>query len=137
MPTPGLSDTITEGIRIGASAFYLPEDSNADERDYVFGYNIVIANVGDAPAELISRHWMIIDGAGRVEHVRGPGVVGQTPHLKPGEAFKYTSFARLKTLWGTMEGEYQMKRDDGSEFEAKIDRFYLSTEREGRRGEAE
>ena len=80
---------------------------------------------------------MIIDGTGSVEHVRGPGVVGQTPHLNPGEAFKYTSFARLKTQWGTMEGEYQMKRDDGSEFDARIDRFFLTTEREGRREEAE
>jgi ApaG protein len=88
----------------------------------------VIANTGDQPVQLLSRHWIIIDSAGRRDDVRGPGVVGQTPHLKPGEAFKYASFARLKTPWGTMEGEYRMRRDDGGEFEARIERFYLTTE---------
>ena len=134
MATPEMSDAVTEGVRVGASAFYLPDDSQPTDRDYVFGYNIVIANVGTVPVQLISRHWVIIDGSGKVEEVRGPGVVGQTPHLQPGEAFKYTSFARLKTAWGTMEGEYQMRRDDGSEFDARIERFYLTTERAGVRG---
>lgn len=137
MATPQMSDTVTEGIRVGASAFYLPDDSEPDDRDFVFAYNIVIANTGDQPAQLVSRHWVIIDGIGKVEEVRGPGVVGQTPRLAPGEAFKYTSFARLKTSWGTMEGEYQMRRDDGSEFDARIARFYLNTERVGVRAEAE
>ncbi len=137
MATPVMSDTVTNGVRVGASAFFLPDDSTPDERDYVFAYNIVIANAGDQPVQLISRHWVIIDGAGNVDEVRGPGVVGQTPHLQPGEAFKYTSFARLKTSWGTMEGEYQMRRDDGSEFDARIDRFYLTTKRRGVRAEAE
>jgi ApaG protein len=136
MATPEMSEAITQGVRIGAAAFYLPDDSQPADRAYVFGYNIVIANVGDAPVQLISRHWVIIDASGKVEEVRGPGVVGETPHLQPGEAFKYTSFARLKTAWGTMEGEYQMRRNDGSEFDARIERFYLTTERAGSRTEA-
>jgi ApaG protein len=128
MATPQMSDAVTEGVRIGASAFYLQDESTPADRDYVFGYNVVIANTGDQPVQLVSRHWLIIDSAGRREEVSGPGVVGQTPHLAPGEAFKYASFARIKTHWGTMEGEYQMRRDDGSVFDARIDRFYLTTE---------
>ena len=128
MATPQMSDATTEGVRIGASAFYLQDESTPADRDYLFGYNIVIANLGEQPVQLLSRHWLIIDSAGRREEVSGPGVVGQTPHLKPGEAFKYASFARLKTPWGTMEGEYQFRREDGSEFDAKIERFYLTTE---------
>ena len=128
MATPQMSDATTHGVRIGASAFYLRDESTPADREYLFGYNVVIANTGDEPVQLVSRHWVIIDSAGRREEVRGPGVVGQTPRLQPGEAFKYSSFARLKTAWGTMEGEYQMRRDDGSEFDALIDRFYLTTE---------
>jgi ApaG protein len=125
MPKPQMSEAVTEGVRIGAAAFYREQDSVPADREYVFSYNIVIANVGEVPVQLISRHWLIIDARGRAEHVRGPGVVGETPRLAPGEAFKYTSFSRLKTPWGTMEGEYQMRRDDGSEFDARIERFYL------------
>jgi ApaG protein len=125
MPTPTLSDFTTQGIRVGATAYYLPEESDPDERKYVFGYTIVIANQGDTPAKLLSRHWIIIDALGRREDVEGPGVVGQTPHLKPGEAFKYQSFCPLRTDWGTMEGTYLMQRDSGETFEARIDRFYL------------
>ena len=131
MATPEMSDVTTRGVRVGASAFFLPDDSQPADRDYVFGYNIVIANVGAEPVQLISRHWIIIDASGHVEEVRGPGVVGQTPRLEPGEAFKYTSFARLKTTWGTMEGEYQLRHDNGEEFDARIERFYLTTENRG------
>jgi len=126
MSQPKLSDVTTEGIRVGAAAFYIAEQSDPDNHQYVFGYNIVIANTGDRPAQLLSRHWMIIDAHGRREEVRGPGVVGQTPRLEAGKAFKYQSFCPLRTPWGTMEGEYTMKRDDGTTFEAKIGRFYLT-----------
>ena len=98
MPTPPMSDVTTHGVRIGTSAFYLQDESTPADRDYLFGYNIVIANTGEQAVQLISRHWLIIDAAGRVEEVRGPGVVGQTPHLKPGEAFKYASFAIENSL---------------------------------------
>jgi ApaG protein len=125
MPTPEMSDTTTQGIRVGATAYYLPEESEPDERRWVFGYTIVIVNVGDKAAELLTRHWVIIDAHGRREEVEGPGVVGETPHLAPGQAFKYQSFCPLRTDWGTMEGAYHFRRDDGSEFDAMIGRFYL------------
>ena len=128
MATPEMSDTTTNGVRVGAAAFFLPDESDPDGKKYTFGYNIVIKNEGDEPVQLVSRHWLIIDALGRREEVDGPGVVGQTPRLQPGQAFKYQSFARLKTPWGTMEGSYQMKRDDGSTFDASIGRFYLRTE---------
>ncbi|HLL90227.1 MAG TPA: Co2+/Mg2+ efflux protein ApaG, partial [Tepidisphaeraceae bacterium] len=121
-------DATTDGIRVGATAYFLPEQSNPADRQYMFGYTIVIANVGDVAARLVSRRWTIIDGAGRQEVVEGPGVVGQTPRLAPGQAFKYQSFCPLKTPWGTMEGAYQMKRDDGSTFDAKVERFFLRVE---------
>ena len=125
MATPEMSDTTTEGIRVGATAYYLPEESEPDERRWVFGYTIVIVNVGDEPAQLLTRHWVIIDAHGRREEVEGPGVVGETPHLAPGQAFKYQSFCPLRTEWGTMEGTYHFRRDDGSEFDVVIGRFYL------------
>ncbi len=128
MATPEISDTTTDGIRVGATAYYLPEESDQDEPRYVFGYTIVIVNNSDSPAKLISRHWIIVDGDGHREDVEGPGVVGQTPRLLPGQAFKYQSFCPLKTIWGTMEGSYQMRRDDGSMFDVRIDRFYLRAE---------
>ena len=128
MSTPELSDVMTEGIRIGATAYYLPEESDPDDRKFLFGYTIVIVNRGDSPAKLISRRWTIIDALGRREEVEGPGVVGQTPRLEPGQAFKYQSFCPLKTQWGTMEGSYRFQRDDGTEFDASIGRFYLRTE---------
>ncbi|MDB5353842.1 MAG: ApaG domain protein [Phycisphaerales bacterium] len=125
MATPEMSDTITQGIRVGATAYYLPEESDPDKRRFVFGYTVVVANVGAAPAQLLTRHWVIIDAQGRREDVHGPGVVGETPRLEPGQAFKYQSFCPIRTTWGTMEGEYQMRRDDGEMFDAKIGRFYL------------
>jgi ApaG protein len=125
MPTPTLSDATTQGIRIGATAYFLPEESDETDRKFVFGYTIVIANEGDSAAQLLSREWIIIDANGQREEVRGPGVVGQTPRLDPGQAFKYQSFCPLRTRWGTMEGTYRMRRDNGEEFDAKIDRFYL------------
>ncbi len=125
MPTPALSDITTQGIRVGATAYYMPEESDPAERKYVFGYTVVIANDSDAPAQLLSREWIIIDADGHRQDVNGPGVVGKTPRLEPGQVFKYQSFCPLKTPWGTMEGQYQMRRDDGEIFQARIDRFYL------------
>jgi ApaG protein len=126
MPTPELSDVTTHGIRVAATAYFLPEESDPEDRKYLFGYTIVIKNDGEQPAQLVSRKWLIIDGNGRQEEVEGPGVVGQNPRLEPGEAFKYQSYCPLRMPWGTMEGEYVMRRDDGSTFIAKIARFYLT-----------
>ena len=128
MATPDHSDTTTAGVRVGATAYFLPEESDADDRRFVFGYTIVIANDADAPVKLLTRHWVIIDALGRRDEVRGSGVVGRQPRLAPGEAFKYQSFCPLRTPWGTMEGSYTLRRDDGTTFEARIDRFYLRTE---------
>ncbi len=126
MPTPALSDITTDGIRVGATAFYLPQESDPDKKRYVFGYRVVIVNDGSRTATLRSRHWTIIDAAGHIDEVRGAGVVGEQPRLAPGEAFKYTSYCPLPTPWGTMEGTYQFERDDGEKFDAKIARFYLA-----------
>jgi ApaG protein len=129
MPTPALSDTTTHGIRVGATAFYLPDESIPEENRFVFGYRIVIVNESNATATLRSRHWVIIDGDGNVEEVKGEGVVGQQPRLGPGEGFKYTSYCPLTTQWGTMEGTYQFESDDGDRFDVKIGRFYLTQSR--------
>jgi ApaG protein len=125
MPTPVLSDTLTHGIRVGASAEFSAADSDPTERNFIFRYTITVSNHGDAPAQLLSRHWIIIDANGHREEVRGPGVIGQTPRLLPGAEFSYQSFCPLRTKWGTMEGSYEMKRDDGETFTVIIDRFYL------------
>lgn len=136
MSTPQYSEAITEGVRVVAAAFYLPDQSDPDERKFLFGYNILIANQGTKPVQLVSRHWTIIDGLGRQEEVRGPGVVGQTPKLAPGQAFKYQSFCPLKTPWGTMEGTYKFRRESGETFDVRIARFFLRTEQEGQAVEA-
>jgi ApaG protein len=129
MTTPALSDTTTDGIRVGATAFYLPEESDVDGKRYVFGYRIVIVNDGSQNATLRSRYWKIIDAKGNIDEVRGDGVVGEQPRLAPGQAFKYTSYCPLPTEWGTMEGTYQFERDDGEKFDVKIGRFYLAVKK--------
>jgi len=126
MSTPELSDLTTDGVRVGATGYYLPDESEPDDRRFVFGYTIVIVNTGDEPVQLLTRHWVIIDALGRREEVQGDGVVGQQPRLMPGKAFKYQSFCPLKTPWGTMEGSYRLRTDSGEEFDAHIGRFFLT-----------
>ena len=128
MPTPLMSDLTTDGVRVGATAFFLPEQSNPGNSEFVFGYRIVIVNNGGEAVKLLNRRWTIIDADGHVEEVRGEGVVGQQPTIKPGQGFKYTSFCPLTTAWGTMEGEYQMQRGEGELFDVKIGRFYLTSD---------
>jgi ApaG protein len=125
MATPDFSDLTTHGIRVRATAYYLPEKSDPSERRYVFGYTIVLTNDGDTAAQLLGRRWLIIDSAGRREDVEGAGVVGQTPRIEPGHSFKYQSYCPLRTPWGTMEGNYQFRRADGTNIEVPIGRFYL------------
>ena len=130
MPTPEMSDVTTEGVRVGATAYYLPDESDPESGEYFFGYRIVIHNTGPATVQLISRHWQIIDGNGELKKVDGEGVVGERPVLSPGQAFRYTSFCPLATCWGTMEGHYRMRReDDGGEFDVAIGRFWLTKEK--------
>jgi len=121
------SDTSTAGIRIVAQSFYVAERSKPAQQQFFFAYRIQIFNTGVAPAQLLSRHWIITDGNGIVEHVEGPGVVGQTPRLEPGQEFEYVSACPLKTPIGTMRGTYRMLRDDGSEFDADVGAFTLAT----------
>lgn len=122
-----LSDTTTRGIRIQARSEYEPERSSPAERYYFFSYRIRIENVGDQTAQLLSRLWVITDDRGEVTHVEGPGVVGETPVLAPGDAFEYTSFCPLPTPVGTMEGHYLMQAvPSGERFEARIEPFTLA-----------
>lgn len=121
-----MSSAITEGIRVTVESLYLPQHSNPDEHRYMFAYTVVIANEGDRPARLQTRHWIITDANGEIEEVRGPGVVGETPHLSPGQEFQYTSGCVLNTPRGTMHGTYQMVWDDGARFDAEIAPFVLA-----------
>ena len=131
MATPEMSDTFTHGKASARRGAISPNNPDHDKRNHVFGYTIVVANNGDKPVQLISRHWIIIDAYGRREDVEGPGVVGQTPRLEPGQAFKYQSHCPLRTTWGTMEGTYQMRYDSGEIFEVQIARFYLKIPKDG------
>jgi ApaG protein len=125
MTNQGNSETTTEGIRVEVCPEFIPEQSLPTENKFVFAYKVVITNEGTQRAKLLSRHWIIINADGDREDVKGQGVVGYTPELEPGESFEYTSFCPLNTNWGTMEGTFRMKRDNGEEFDAAIARFYL------------
>jgi ApaG protein len=108
---------------------FLAEQSNPDEDEYLFAYTVTVRNTGEVTAKLVSRHWIITDADGDVQEVRGLGVVGQQPLLKPGESFEYTSGCALATPVGTMKGAYQMVADDGTQFDAAIPEFLLATPR--------
>jgi ApaG protein len=120
------SNATTQGIRVSVRSTYLADQSEPKERRYVFSYSVTIANQSDKSVQLVSRHWVITDANGNVEEVRGPGVVGKQPHLRPGERFEYTSGCVLATPSGDMRGEYQMERGDGSGFDATIPAFSLA-----------
>ena len=124
-PVLTTSDTLTEQIRVQTESFFVPESSKQRKGYYHFGYRIRITNTGDQPARLISRHWVITDGLGRVEEVKGLGVVGKQPLLEPGESFEYESCCPLYTRSGTMTGTYHMRRNDGSMFDVEIGAFTL------------
>jgi ApaG protein len=116
-------------IQVRVATAYIEGQSDADQNRYVFAYTITIHNTGNVPAKLLTRHWIITDANGKVQEVRGEGVVGEQPHLQPGEGFQYTSGTMLETPVGTMRGSYQMLADDGTEFEAEIGAFTLSVPR--------
>ena len=121
-----MSSTTTDGIRILVKPAYWPERSSPEASQFAFMYTVEISNVGKEPATLKSRHWVITDANGKVEEVRGEGVVGKQPKLAPGEKFEYTSWAMLKTPFGTMRGSYFMVRASGQPFEAKVNEFALT-----------
>ncbi len=108
---------------------YLPDQSDEAEPRYAFAYTVTIINTGTETAQLVSRHWIITDADESVQEVRGPGVVGEQPTLKPGQQFQYTSGTVLRTSVGFMRGSYQLVAEDGTEFEAEIPAFTLSTPR--------
>jgi len=116
-------------IRVDVETRYIEDQSNPEQNFYVFAYTITIQNKGQQSAKLLTRHWVITDSNQKVQEVRGDGVVGEQPLLKPGEQFVYTSGTMLETAVGTMKGSYQMLADDGSQFDATVDEFVLSTPR--------
>jgi len=113
-------------IMIEVATDYIDEQSEPDSDRYVFAYTITITNNGNVPARLISRHWVITDANGKVQEVSGDGVVGEQPHLNPGEEFRYSSGAVLETPVGAMQGLYRMEADNGVNFDAPIDPFTLA-----------
>lgn len=121
-----MTDMLANQIDIDVETHYIEEQSIPEDNRYVFAYTITIRNNGEQPAKLLSRHWIITDGDGNTQEVKGEGVVGEQPHIGPGAYFRYTSGTVLETPVGTMEGSYQMKADDGSEFDAMIPVFTLS-----------
>lgn len=119
----------TSAIKIEVATRYLEGDSDPEEDRFVFAYTITIINQGETPARLMTRHWIITHGDGRIQEVRGDGVVGKQPWIKPGEGYQYNSGTILETPMGTMSGSYQMVTDDGLEFDASIPEFLLATPR--------
>jgi len=124
-----MSEIDNAQININVVTDYIAEQSDPTTDRYVFAYTIRINNSGEIPAKLLNRHWLITDANGKVQEVRGEGVVGEQPHLNPGEFFEYTSGAVLETPVGIMEGEYEMVTDEGDTFLAPIDRFSLAIPR--------
>ena len=121
-----MSSALTNGIMVTVKSEYIPERSSLSSRQYAFAYTVRIENQGGETAQLRSRHWIITDGNGSVQEVRGEGVVGAQPVLRPGENFEYTSWCVLATPSGTMRGTYQMVTDRGQTFDADIAPFRLA-----------
>lgn len=124
-----MSDYNDYQITVEAVSQFVPDQSKPDDNHFVFAYTITVRNEGAVAAQLLSRHWVITDANGKVREVTGEGVVGEQPHVEPGEGFQYTSGAILETSVGTMRGSYRMLADDGREFEAEIPEFTLSIPR--------
>ena len=119
------SEAVTKGLRVAVRARYSAEHSDPQAGRWFFVYTIRLSNEGSETLQLVSRHWVIHDGTGQAEEVRGPGVVGQQPELEPGQAFEYSSGCPLPTPFGSMRGSYQMSCADGSGFDAEIAEFEL------------
>jgi ApaG protein len=120
------SEAVTRGVRVRVLSQYSPERSQPSTSQWFFLYTVTIVNEGDETVQLLSRHWIITDGMGHVEEVRGPGVVGKQPRLAPGESFEYTSGWPLPTPFGILEGTYQMVTALGEHFDARIAPVTLS-----------
>jgi len=116
-------------VAVSSQTQYVPEQSDEENSRFVFAYTITIRNEGSVAAQLVSRHWIITDGRNQVQEVRGLGVVGAQPLIRPGESYEYTSGAAITTPVGTMKGRYQMVAEDGTHFDAQIPEFTLSMPR--------
>ena len=120
-------------FEVAVTTQYIAEQSDPQEDSYAFAYTITVNNTGSVPAQLISRHWVIVDASGHTEEVKGLGVVGHQPLLKPGESFQYSSGCRLRTPTGTMHGSYFCVAEDGERFEAPVALFVLEADTPGAR----
>ncbi len=116
-------------VLVEAKPQYIEAQSSPEHNRFVFSYTITITNAGAVPARLLTRHWLITDANGKVQEVNGDGVVGEHPHLNPGDSFRYTSAAMIETPVGVMQGKYQMQSDSGVQFSAHIPKFTLSIPR--------
>ena len=121
-----MSEALTRGIRVKVESEFIPERSDPQNGEFFFAYHVTIENRGNEPVRLLSRHWVITDGMGKEQEVRGPGVVGKQPRLAPGETFQYSSACPLTTQIGSMYGSYQMVTDGGETFDAEIAPFTLA-----------
>jgi ApaG protein len=121
-----MQQTQTIQIAVEVETAYIEEQSDPRDKRFVFSYTITIRNEGSVPARLLTRHWIITDANGKVQEVRGDGVVGEQPYLKPGQGFRYSSGAVIETPVGAMQGSYQMVGDDGLQFDAPIAPFRLA-----------
>ncbi|MDE2197275.1 MAG: Co2+/Mg2+ efflux protein ApaG [Gammaproteobacteria bacterium] len=121
-----MNDTPVNNIRVDVETAYVAAQSDPTQNHFVFSYTITIRNQGVLPAKLLTRHWIITDANGKVQEVRGEGVVGEQPHLQPGEGFRYSSGAILETPVGAMQGAYQLVNDQGEHFDAPIAPFRLA-----------
>ncbi|HXE77962.1 MAG: Co2+/Mg2+ efflux protein ApaG [Xanthomonadales bacterium] len=124
-----MTEDSTYTIEVQVQARFVADQSEPQANRYVFAYTVQLRNAGRVPARLLTRHWMITDANGRVQEVRGDGVIGEQPWMRPGDRFEYTSGAVLETPVGTMGGSYQMLADDGTCFDAPIPTFTLSIPR--------
>jgi ApaG protein len=120
-----VSTAVTQGIRVEVRSDFRADRSDPSAARWLYTYTVRVANEGEAPAQLVARHWIVTDANGEREEVVGDGVVGQQPRLGPGEHFEYTSFCILKTPHGSMRGTYRMVREDGTAFDARIAPFPL------------
>lgn len=120
------SDATTRGIRVQVESEYLEDQSSPADNHFMFGYHVQITNMGTEPVQLISRHWIITDANSRREEVKGSGVIGEQPVIRPGQTYRYSSFCPLKTPVGSMYGTYQMISETGDGFEAVIAPFTLA-----------
>jgi len=131
MADPTQYRAITRGIAVSVEPAYLEANSSPGSSQYFWAYRVTIENQGLETVQLRSRHWMITNARGELNEVKGPGVVGEQPILKPGESYQYTSGAPLNTPWGLMGGSYQMESESGERFDIEIPTFSLDSPNQG------